>query len=307
MMQFNACRFGFLMAFFAGLGASMTVNASDWMDQVEHRYADSDGVKLHYAVAGSGPLIVFIHGFPDFWYSWHHQMSGLADQYRVAAMDTRGYNLSDKPEGVENYDMSLLVADVAAVLRAEQAEKAVIVGHDWGGAIAWAFAATHPKMTERLVIVNLPHMACLARELMKEDSQQHRKSAYARLFQREGSHLGLSPAMLAGMVASDNPDLNQKYREAFERSSLEAMMNYYRRNYPREPYQMPQLPKIEVPVLQFHGLDDSALLAPALNQTWDYLAKDWTLVTLPGVGHWSHHQAPDMVTDTIRWWLKVAR
>lgn len=296
-----------LMAVFFHSGVLMNVQADDWLNEVQNCYAENDGIKLHYAKAGSGPLIVFIHGFPDFWYSWHHQMKGLAGEYTVVAMDTRGYNLSDQPAGAENYDMSVLVADVAAVVRAEQVDRAVIVGHDWGGAIAWAFAAQHPSMTERLVIVNLPHMAGLARELMKEDSPQHRSSAYARIFQREDSHKALNPTMLAGLVAPGQPKLQEKYVQAFERSSFEAMMNYYRRNYPRQPYQVPAMPKIEVPVLQFHGLDDTALLAPALNQTWEHLAKDWTLMTLPGVSHWAHHQAPELITETIRWWLRVPR
>jgi pimeloyl-ACP methyl ester carboxylesterase len=84
-------------------------------------------------------------------------------------------------------------------------------------------------------------------------------------------------------------------------------MSYYRRNYPKEPYQIPQIPKIQVPVLQFHGLANKALLAPALNNTWEHLAKDWTLVTLPGVDHWAHVQQPEKVTQTIRWWLRMQR
>lgn len=286
-------------------GVAMSLRADDLMQRVNSKFADSDGVKIHYAQTGSGPLIVFIHGFPDFWYGWHHQMQGLSDAYTVVAMDTRGYNLSDRPEGEEQYDMQLLVGDVAAVIRAEGQEKAIIVGHDWGGAIAWAFAASLPQMTDKLIIVNLPHMKGLARELMKEDSAQHRNSSYARLFQRENSEKALNPKVLANLVAPKNPELQSIYEAAFEKSSIPSMMNYYRRNYPKQPYQVPDLPKIQMPVLQFHGLNDSALLPPALNDTWEHLSQDWTLVTLPGVGHWAHHERPDMVTQTMRWWLKM--
>jgi pimeloyl-ACP methyl ester carboxylesterase len=101
--------------------------------EIKHGYADNNGVNIHYAETGEGPLVVMIHGFPDFWYSWRHQMAGLKDGYRVVAIDQRGYNLSDQPEGVENYDMRLLVSDVAAVVRHLGEEKATIVGHDWGG------------------------------------------------------------------------------------------------------------------------------------------------------------------------------
>jgi epoxide hydrolase 4 len=277
----------------------------DWISQVTHKFADSNGVKIHYAHAGSGPLIVFLHGFPDFWYSWRHQMQALASEYTVAALDTRGYNLSDKPVGVDQYDMALLVADVAAVIRSEGRKKAIIVGHDWGGAIAWSFAAHMPEMTDKLVIVNLPHMTGLMRELMREDSEQHRNSQYARNFQRPDSHLALTPEILANIVAPRDPEARETYVAAFEKSSIDAMMNYYRRNYPREPYQTPQFPRIKADVLQFHGLGDTALLAPALNNTWEHLDGTWTLVTLPGVGHWSHHEAAETVTKTIRGWLKL--
>jgi len=144
-------------------------------------------VKIHYASLGpkdaaSAPLVVMIHGFPDFWYSWRHQMSALSDRFQVVAIDQRGYNLSDKPEGVERYDMRLLVADVAAVIRHLGRDKATIVGHDWGGAVAWQFALFMPQMTENLVILNLPHPNGLLREL-RSNKDQIANSEYARNFQ----------------------------------------------------------------------------------------------------------------------------
>ena len=111
--------------------------AADIDDRVTHGYADSNGVKIHYASLGSGPLVVMIHGFPDYWYTWRRQMEGLADKFQVVAIDQRGYNLSDKPAGVENYDVRLLVGDVVAVIKHLGQQKAVIVGHDWGGLVAW--------------------------------------------------------------------------------------------------------------------------------------------------------------------------
>lgn len=292
-------------AAFVGV-ACMAANAeeADVMDAVEHHYADSNGVKIHYATLGEGPLVVMIHGFPDFWYSWHHQMAGLSEHYRVAAVDLRGYNESDKPKGVENYDMSLLVEDIVAVVKDAGAEKAVIAGHDWGGAIAWQFAMVHPEMTDKLMIVNLPHPKGMARELAN-NAEQLKNSEYARNFQKEGAHETLNAAMLAAFVSRGDADLKVKYEEAFNNSDFEAMLNYYKRNYPREPYEAvaTELPKIKVPVLQFHGLEDTALHHHGLNQTWEELEKDYTLVTIPGVGHWAHHEAADLVTTTMKWWL----
>jgi pimeloyl-ACP methyl ester carboxylesterase len=281
--------------------------AGDFMSKVTDQYVDSNGVKIHYVKAGQGPLIVFIHGFPDFWYSWRHQMEGLMNEYTVVALDTRGYNLSDKPEGVENYDMSLLVGDVAAVIKNEGAQKAVIVGHDWGGAIAWSFAAMLPQMTDKLIIVNLPHLDCMARELANNPAQQA-NSQYARNFQQPDSHTRLNATMLATMVSRGDPEAKEQYQKAFENSSFDAMMNYYRRNYPKgadEAGGAPRLPRIQMPVLQFHGLTDTALLPGGLNNTWDYPEKDWTLVTFPGVGHWAHHEQPSEVTNMMRAWLKL--
>ena len=286
---------------------SVRVWGQEWVDRLEHKYVANQGVQIHYVKAGKGPLVVFVHGFPDYWYSWRHQIQGLQDESTVVALDTRGYNLSDKPQAEEQYDMSLLVSDVLAVIKNEGASKATLVGHDWGGAICWSTAMAHPQVVEQLVIVNLPHMSCLVRELMAEDSKQHRASQYARTFQEKESHKFLNATILSSIVPTQTEQDRILYKEAFEKSSINGLMNYYRRNYPREPYQIPQVPKIQMPVLQFHGLADKALLAPALNGTWEHLAKDWTLVTLPGVDHWAHVQQAEKVTQTMRWWLRMQR
>src|SRR6202521_4497047 len=130
--------------------------ASDFDSRVTEGYADSNGVKIHYASTGSGPLIVMIHGFPDFWYTWRHQMEGLADKYQCVAMDQRGYNLSDQPDGDAHYDMRLLVGDMIAVIKHLGKDKAIIVGHDWGGVVAWQLALNAPQFVDRLIILNLP-------------------------------------------------------------------------------------------------------------------------------------------------------
>src|SRR3954463_11838894 len=118
--------------------------AADVEDKVTHGYADSNGVKIHYATTGSGPLVVMIHGFPDYWDSWRKQMEGLADKFQLVAIDQRGYNLSDKPAGVDKYDMRLLLGDVVAFINHLGQQKAIIVGHDWGGMVAWQLAMNVP-------------------------------------------------------------------------------------------------------------------------------------------------------------------
>lgn len=282
--------------------APITADLSSFDERVEHRYTKNEGVKIHYAVLGEGPLIVMIHGFPDFWYTWRHQMAALSSQYRVAALDLRGYNLSDKPEDIESYGMKALLSDVAAVIQAEGREQATIVGHDWGGAIAWQFATRLPDMTEKLIILNLPHLTGLTRELANNADQQ-RASAYTRFFQKEGAHESLSAEKLARWVS--DPVVREKYVEAFERSNFEAMLYYYKRHYPAEPYTefgAPQA-KVPVPVLVIHGLQDPYLLPDALSGTWDWVEKDLTLVTVPQAGHFVQQDAADFVTQTIENWL----
>jgi epoxide hydrolase 4 len=276
--------------------------AADIDDRVKHGYADSNGVKIHYASLGSGPLVIMIHGFPDYWYSWRRQMEGLADRFQVVAIDQRGYNLSDKPAGAENYDMRLLVGDVIAVIKHLGQQKAVVVGHDWGGMVAWQLAMNAPEAVDRLIILNLPHPRGLLRELAHNPEQQ-KNSAYARRFQTDGAEKTLTAEGLAGWVK--DAEAKPKYIEAFRKSDFGAMLNYYKRNYPREPYTEDPSPlkKVQSSVLVIHGLKDTALLAPALNNTWDYVERDLTITTVPAAGHFVQADEPDFVTKTMRAWL----
>ena len=282
--------------------ASQEADSVEPLEFGEHGFADSDGVKIHYVSAGSGPLVVMIHGFPDYWYSWREQMPALAEHFQVVAIDQRGYNQSDQPKGVENYTVDKLTADVEAVIKHLGQDKAVIVGHDWGGFVAWNFAFSRPEMTDRLVICNLPHPKGMIHELAN-NPEQHKNAQYARNFQKEGAHKMFSnPAGLAAM-ASD-PDSRAAYVAAFERSDVECMLNYYKANYPREPYPTDlETPAVTCPVLMFHGLKDTALMPGGLNNTWNWLENNLTLVTIPDAGHWVQHAASDTVTDTMVWWL----
>lgn len=295
-------------AFWAALtlafGLAQPAMAEDIFDKVEHGYADNNGVKIHYASLGEGPLIVMIHGFPDFWYSWRHQMAALSDEFQCVAVDLRGYNKSDKPEGIENYAMPNLVGDIAAVIKHLGKDKAIVCGHDWGGAIAWQVGINMPDMVEKLIICNLPHPKGFSRELAN-NPQQQQNSQYARNFQQEGAHEMLTAEGIASFLNAESEEAKQHYIDAFKASDFEAMLAYYKMNYPRKPYREVELdiPNMKMPVLQFHGLDDSALLSEGLNGTWNWMDKDYTLVTVPGAGHWVQHDAADLVSGMIRAWL----
>ncbi len=306
MTRFGLSAVVVAVALLSWAGIANAVDAVDVFDAVEHGYADNDGVKIHYASLGEGPVIVMIHGFPDFWYSWRNQMAALSSDYKCVAVDLRGYNKSDQPKGVENYDMKLVISDIAAVIKSLGLEKAIVMGHDWGGMVAWQFALNYPGMCEKLVICNLPHPRGLARELAHNEQQQ-KNSQYARNFQKEGAHENMSAEGLAGMAAGKDPIVRKRYIEAFSNSDFEAMLAYYKQNYPREPYQEDTSPvvKTEMPVLMFHGLNDFALLAPALNNTWDWMGKHLTIVTVPGAGHWVQHDAADLVSNMTKLWLQL--
>lgn len=299
--------FSFILLFF-----SIPIASAELMDQVKTGYADSDGVKIHYAAVGDGPLVIMVHGFPDYWYSWRHQMDALKSDYKVVAIDQRGYNRSDKPEGVAKYSMPYLVKDVAAVIRHHGADKATIVGHDWGGAVAWQFAFAFPEMTEKLVVMNLPHPRGLAREFATNKEQQQ-NSDYARRF-REGSHTDpdiffggpMNVYSLSGWVTDKHA--KHHYVEAFKRSNFESMLNYYKANYGgSSDSNVPETPILNMPVLVFHGLKDKALHSNGLNNTWDWVDADLTIVTTPNADHFVQQDAAELVSSTLRWWLDARR
>ena len=271
--------------------------------ELKHGYADSSSIKIHFVEAGQGPLVVLIHGFPDYWYSWRDQIPALAEHFHVVAIDQRGYNKSDQPSGVDQYKTEKLVGDVKAVVDHFKQSRATIVGHDWGGFVAWSFAMNHPETTARLIVLNLPHPRGLVRELAN-NPEQHKNSQYARNFQLPGAAALLTAKGLAGWV--QEPEARKKYVEAFQRSSFAGMLNYYKANYPRHPYDLPDAMKrpIKCPVLVVHGLQDRYLLSGALNDTWKWIEKEFTLVTIPHANHFVHRDAPKQVTQRMVQWLK---
>jgi pimeloyl-ACP methyl ester carboxylesterase len=278
----------------------------DVWDRVEHHYADNNGIKLHYVTLGEGEPVVFVHGFPDFWYSWRHQMKALAPHFKVIAIDMRAYNLSDKPEGIQNYKMEHLLDDIRAVIKDAGEQKVTLVGHDWGGAISWHFAMRHQQQVERLVILNLTHPKGYSRVVSNPTAEQEANVQYARAF--ASSELKGDPVperVLASHEQGGNPLVGQRYREAFSRSSWDGMMNYYRANYAEmiADIDPETLPDITCPVLQFHGLQDTAVDKDGLRDTWNWVTQDYSLVTTPSAGHFIQWEAKDLVSQTMKFWL----
>jgi epoxide hydrolase 4 len=276
----------------------------------QDKTATNGDVKIHYVVDGKGPLVVMIHGFPDYWATWKPLMAELNKAgYRTAALDLRGYNLSDKPQGVEAYAMPNLVGDVAAVIAAEGQKDAIVIGHDWGAAIAWRVAFNRPELVNKLVIMSVPHPAGMARELATNKAQQE-GSNYARVFQQEGSEKNLNAEALAGWVK--DPARKAEQIEALKRSDFAAMMNYYRANYPRGTTDAasalpPEPQRVKVPTLIIHGVKDTSLNAAGHSGTWNYVDADTTLVMAPTAGHFVQHDAEALVNRAVRDWLNARR
>ncbi|XOV86559.1 MAG: alpha/beta fold hydrolase [Pseudomonadota bacterium] len=296
---------------FAPLLCAVSMCFADIRDEVSHGYASNTDVRIHYASVGKGPLVIMIHGFPDYWYTWRHQMAALKDNFRVVAIDQRGYNLSSKPEGVSRYAMPDLVADVAAVIRHLGESRAVIVGHDWGGSVAWNFAFSHPEMVDKLIILNLPHPTGMMRTIAS-NPEARANTGYAQVFREKGPDdptvfFGgpMTPQSLSGWVR--DREARPHYVAAFERSDFAAMLNFYKANYPAPDQASAMTPvapaRVASPTLIFHGLADTALHSDGLNNTWDWIDADTTIVAVPGAGHFVQQDAAELVSSTMKWWL----
>ena len=285
---------------------------------VLHKYADNKGTKIHYVTMGSDtkPLMVFVHGFPDFWYSWRHQIQVFSADYQVVALDLRGYDLSDRPDGVENYKSPVLLDDIRAVINAERnGRKAILIGHDWGAALSWLFTGQNPDLIERLVVLSVPHPGAITRELLpwNHPIAQSRASAYATRFFAHGKGDNLTAEDLAYWVV--DPEVRSRYLKAFAMSSISSMMNYYKANYTLSQFARNFLDPtmttiygavIKCPVLHVHGIEESHALLSTLDleKSWMENPGNLTVKIVPGVGHFIQHEVPDYLNQTIASWLK---
>lgn len=274
---------------------------------VEHHYASNDGVRIHYAAAGAGPLLVFLHGFPDHWLGWWPLMAEFRRDHRVVALDMRGYNLSDKPGELQAYAVRHLVDDVRAVIAhaggaSASGASATVVGHDWGGYVAWQTAMDAADVVDRLVVLNMPHPWAVAREVATNPLQR-KASEYIRLFLQPLSHTQIPLARLSAWVKE--PAYKSRQDVAMAASSIEGMLNYYRANWPEEPYRerLDVAPRIKAPTLLLHGLDDPYVLPAGLNDAWQWVDNEVTIQTFPGEGHFIQHDCPERVAKAMRNWL----
>jgi pimeloyl-ACP methyl ester carboxylesterase len=279
--------------------------ANETLGEVElaHRYADLGDVRLHYVEAGEGPLVLLLHGFPQFWYQWRHQIPALVEAgFRVVAPDMRGYNLSDKPPGVQAYRVELLARDVERLIRTCGEGTATVVGHDWGAIAAWIAAMRHPGRVERLAILNVPHPARSLDGLLSP--MQLLRSSYMFFFQiprlpeeviRAGDF-----ALLRSVFRSDpvQPEAFtaediERYIEAIAQpGSLTASLNYYRAllRYPGETRAL--LQRVEAPVLVIWGERDRFLSRRLAEPPHLWVPNLIRVKRLPNASHWVAEDRP---------------
>ena len=275
---------------------------------VTHGYADVNGVRLHYAEAGSGPLVLLLHGFPEFWYAWRRQIPVLADAgFRVIAPDLRGYGLSSKPAGWRSYSIDRLAGDVAALVHHLGAGRASVVGHDWGGVVAYSAAMEHPALVERLAILNVPHPARMAEGL--RTLRQLRKSWYMFAFQaprlpeaaiRRGNFAAFKQGFREEAPGAYSERDIELYEQAWEQpGAVAAMVNYYRAALRRAPRsQLEQLRPISAPTLIIWGERDKHLGAELAEPDPEWVP-DARVERIADASHWVEHDAPERVNELL--------
>jgi pimeloyl-ACP methyl ester carboxylesterase/catechol 2,3-dioxygenase-like lactoylglutathione lyase family enzyme len=290
------------------------------MPTLEHKFAEVNGVKLHYVTSGNGELILFAHGFPEFWYEWKNQLADFGRDHQAVAPDLRGYNLSSKPLDVEQYQVPVLVEDLRALAVHLGTKRFTLVGHDWGGALAWAFAAAHPEMLDKLVIINAPHPGVFLRELRQNPAQQQ-ASMYMLMFRSPGAESMLSAnnyAMLDAAVLGEGLKSgyftaadHQAYLEAWSQpGALTGGLNYYRAahigpptgdaaDFTASPSADVSAMSIRVPTLVIWGEKDTALL-PGNLAGLDAFVPHLRIERIPEGTHWVVHEQPARVNQLIR-------
>ncbi len=259
----------------------------------QHQYIVTNGIRMHYVTQGEGPLIVLLHGFPEFWYSWRFQIPFLAKHgFTVVAPDLRGYNDTDKPR--KGYDIPTLLRDIEGLIKGLGHQNAIIVGHDWGGVLAWAFAINYPEMTERLIVMNAPHPAAMIREM--RTLKQLRKSWYVFAFQipwLPEYMLGRNHANEVGRMLMSKP------------GAIKAAISYYRQLFWRLPFSFKSYEvRIEAPTLLIWGEQDIAL-GIELTTGLERWVNDIQIKRIPDSGHWVQQEQTEKVNQYMLEFLQT--
>ena len=280
----------------------MSLTNTDW----NHNYLNTNGVRLHYVFQGEGPLMLMLHGFPEFWYSWRHQIVAFSHNYRVVAPDLRGYNYSDKPQSIESYSISELIKDIAGMITELGYEKCILVGHDWGGALAWYFANEYPEMISQLIVLNFPHPAKFQQGL--RTPQQLKKSWYIFFFQlpylpellfQLNDYQAIASVFTKSTIeqsAFTSEDIEAYKKAASQPGALTAAINYYRCSFQQLFKEVKSWNKLDIPTLIIWGENDIYLGKELTYGTTDYV-NDLTIKYIPNCSHWVQQEKPQLVNQ----------
>ncbi|NEP71342.1 MAG: alpha/beta hydrolase [Okeania sp. SIO1H6] len=273
-------------------------------------FITANSIKIHYVTQGSGPLMLMLHGFPEFWYSWRHQIPEFAQDYKAVALDLRGYNESDKPEDKSAYVMSEFIKDIEGVIKELGYEKCVLVGHDWGGVIAWSFAYAHPEMVEKLIVMNIPHPAKFKEGL--GTPEQLLRSWYMFFFQLpflpelmlefdDYQGIGSIFKSMVNKSAVTDADI-EAYKDAVaKRGALTSMINYYR-NIFSGFFNQQEWGILRIPTLMLWGEEDTALGKELTYGTEEYV-ENFQIRYIPNCGHSVQQEQPQLVNQYMREFL----
>jgi epoxide hydrolase 4 len=286
-------------------------------DMFQHKYADVNNIRIHYVTVGKGRLIMFLHGFPEFWYEWKNQLAEFGRDYQAVAPDMRGYNLSSKPADVEQYRIKYLIEDIRALAEHLGYKKFILVAHDWGAGVAWPFAIRHPDYLEKLIIINGTHPVTFTREL-RDNPEQRRASQYILVYRTPEAEEILSRnnyALLASNLLEEGrkqgyftEEDRKAYIEAWSQpGALTGGLNYYRAArlgpFTGESDDIlsadPSLFTVKVPTLVIWGEKDKWLLTGNLEGLEKYVPH-LTIKRIPDGSHWVIHEKPALVNSYIR-------
>lgn len=277
---------------------------------LEHVILPTNGIRLHVVQGGSryGILVILLHGFPEFWYGWRHQIQPLADAgFRVWVPDQRGYNLSDKPKGISSYRLDELARDIIGLIDAAGVDKCYLAGHDWGAAVAWWVASHYPERLHRLAILNVPHPAVMMKTLFSSFSQL-RRSWYMFFFQvpflAEAILRNNDWEAMVNILVKDSrsgsfsQDDIERYRQAWwHQDAITSMLNWYRAAFQMSPDLSADL-RIQVPTLMLWGAQDKALSYDMAQPSLD-LCDDGDLITFENSSHWVQHDEAEAVNKHL--------
>ncbi|UCD01420.1 MAG: alpha/beta hydrolase [Promethearchaeota archaeon] len=270
------------------------------MNEIEEVFIETNEIKLHTIIVGSGEPLILLHGFPEFWYCWSKVIPFLKDDFKLVIPDMRGYNLSDKPEGVENYKAEILVEDIKGLCESLNLGRFNLAGHDWGGAVAWIFAEKYSELLKKLIILNAPHHK-IFQKVLRTDKEQQKASNYMFEFLKPNSEKFIIEndykALKEAVFTKSFTDFDkEKYIEAWSQpGAIVGGVNYYRAITSFNEWKG----IIETPTLVLWGMNDIALRPQLLEGLSDYV-KDLRIERNEESSHWITHDAPEFVSSKIR-------